>query len=919
MTELFRYAVVRPVERRRAPRLRLQHTTGHDAMLQASLQNAGEKQDWNSLEALAIRYLQQHGALVLQSAWLPATQTFYAQLLKTPPSELSPQQWPVRTWPEAAVRCADILAGRAGQQARREVERLGRDLSDLFLSLLIARSGGPDRLDTLIRQYLLWDIADLLHATPALPELAAAMRSISLILAPPASIKSASDVTQLLNQTLLVPGGMFSVFEKPVHSIGFAQLHLVKQHIRRYDLGEIARIENVMKGELRSHSTKHVLTTSQTTLTQTETTTTTENDLTSRDQVNIKNELETLLKSDTKLDAGVQLTFGQPGGYEFKSDLKVAHDDSSSQTTKFASDIAKDVTTRAVQTVSQRVLQSQETLVVETFEENESTTFDNVRGDDHISGVYRWVEKVYLAQTFQYGKRLLFDVMVPEPAASLVAASSVQPANRTRLQPPDPLGTTKQNPDGTDVVGPDGVKVLDSPLEPLALSESPSSPNYYGAWVAKFGVNGVEPPPAESLTVSKPILFAYKDDDIKQSSDTLRIEPGYGAYRATIALDCLRNDNPDGGISNVYVDVSIGTKTLRFPWPDSGDRFAQMTGSFFLDPQFPPYPSGGPVLPDHFVPRTVEVGTIGYTVYGPNINQMSVNIELECRRLPVLTARWQLQTFEKIAQSWQKLVTDYRESLKEEEFQRSVTGPLGTADPLRNREIERSEIKRACIAILDNDNATVRGLPPQVAVTVFTPDGGATAMGGLPEPILAFAGNTVGTPSQELGARVRWFEEAFEWEHIGYVFYPYFWGRRETWIERLNRFIDDALFLQFLQAGYARVLVPVRRGFEEAMQFYLMTGRPWLGGELPHVGDETQNPLYLDLSEELKQQSGAPGDELPSDDPWEIRLPTTLIKLEKEDAVAQASDLLPEWHRAAGLPSDEAGGNWTWVEGTPPP
>jgi len=166
---------------------------------------------------------------------------------------------------------------------------------------------------------------------------------------------------------------------------------------------------------------------------------------------------------------------------------------------------------------------------------------------------------------------------------------------------------------------------------------------------------------------------------------------------------------------------------------------------------------------------------------------------------------------------------------------------------------------------------------------------------------------------------VRWFEQAFEWEHMRYLFYPYYWGRRSTWVDKLNLKNDDPLFLQFLQAGYARVLVPVRNGFEHAVNFYLHTGKPWMGQGLPTIGDKTQNPLYLDIAEEIKIQSGALGNdetETPVGAPWEVRLPTILIKLEKEDPQAKKDDTLPEWNRDP-YSSDEPTGTWTWRDGPP--
>jgi len=104
------------------------------------------------------------------------------------------------------------------------------------------------------------------------------------------------------------------------------------------------------------------------------------------------------------------------------------------------------------------------------------------------------------------------------------------------------------------------------------------------------------------------------------------------------------------------------------------------------------------------------------------------------------------------------------------------------------------------------------------------------------------------------------------------------------------------------------------------VQFYLNTGLPWLGGDLPVVGDSSQNPLYLDVAEEIKALTGGgeEGDlDVPVGDPWEYVLPTTTIIL-REDGK------LPEWHRidASGhegpdAPSDPPPDPWTWRDGAP--
>ena len=46
-----------------------------------------------------------------------------------------------------------------------------------------------------------------------------------------------------------------------------------------------------------------------------------------------------------------------------------------------------------------------------------------------------------------------------------------------------------------------------------------------------------------------------------------------------------------------------------------------------------------------------------------------------------------------------------------------------------------------------------------------------------------------------------------------YFFYPYFWGRKPLWVTKLLLDDTDPLFAEFLRAGEARAVVPVRPGF----------------------------------------------------------------------------------------------------------
>src|SRR2546422_11319647 len=87
--------------------------------------------------------------------------------------------------------------------------------------------------------------------------------------------------------------------------------------------------------------------------------------------------------------------------------------------------------------VKERVRQKQSTRLIQLIEEAEEHGFDNTgTGKKNISGIYQWVNKVYEAQIFNYGQRLLFDLSVPEPAAFFFDVMAGKPKNSLGARPP---------------------------------------------------------------------------------------------------------------------------------------------------------------------------------------------------------------------------------------------------------------------------------------------------------------------------------------------------------------------------------------------------------------------------------------------------------------------------------------------------
>jgi hypothetical protein len=123
-----------------------------------------------------------------------------------------------------------------------------------------------------------------------------------------------------------------------------------------------------------------------------------------------------------------------------------------------------------------------------------------------------------------------------------------------------------------------------------------------------------------------------------------------------------------------------------------------------------------------------------------------------------------------------------------------------------------------------------------------------------------------------------------------YIAYPYFWGEKSSWVSKLTINDPDPVFDEFLKSGFARVVVPARPGFEGAIDHFMRFGVPWNGGPLPPI----TSGVYVPIANELAERLGKPEQEVPQGDPWDVTLPTTLVKLRRDDS-------LPIWKREGNV------------------
>ena len=77
---------------------------------------------------------------------------------------------------------------------------------------------------------------------------------------------------------------------------------------------------------------------------------------------------------------------------------------------------------RAVESLTQKVRHQRVQRESKTFSSVPCTSWTTAKAGITIRGIYQWVDKKYSMRVVNYGKRLLYDVVVPEPASFLIHA-----------------------------------------------------------------------------------------------------------------------------------------------------------------------------------------------------------------------------------------------------------------------------------------------------------------------------------------------------------------------------------------------------------------------------------------------------------------------------------------------------------------
>jgi hypothetical protein len=426
-----------------------------------------------------------------------------------------------------------------------------------------------------------------------------------------------------------------------VKPMGIGDLKVTKQALVRYVPGEVAHIENVLARETRGRTHRRLRQVEEIIVLEHEREEESRRDLQTTERFELETETQKTVKSETTFEAGVELSGGF-GPVQISAFAKFGTSESTEESDTNSTTYAKEVVDKSMSRLLERVREERQARTLEEVEETNEHGFVNDSGDN-VTGVYRWVDKLYRQKVVNYGRRLMYQFVVPEPAAFYLFAQRYNYENKvlpTKPSVPTVPGTSTE-------------------LTPGAITRS-----NWPAIVKQTGATGVEPPPPERIVVSKPI-----SREIPQSNT-------HWAFA-----------NEDLAIPKGYKAQS-GFYRVVYTWREAA---ASRRGTIQV---------GDNVIDIGIYPALAfdgETGKMPISGTGYDIRSFAINVEADCVLIAEHFAAWQLATFNAVMNAYRSALMEYEERVAAAQIQQGVA--VGGNNPLINREIEKEELKRSCLTI----------------------------------------------------------------------------------------------------------------------------------------------------------------------------------------------------------------------------
>jgi hypothetical protein len=672
-------------------------------------------------------------------------------------------------------------------------------------------------------------------------------------------------------------------------------LEVVHQTLVGYEMGEIAHVESLLPGERkeREHRIVDVREVEETTVTERDEERSWDSQSTDRNE--LSTESTTVVNDDASLEAGLSVSARYGPYVEVDANVGYSKSNTTTTTTRNAATYAREVTERAAGRIQRRVTETRRTLTRQKTSERNLHVLQNKSDTDSV-GYYRWLNKRYRAQVYNYGRRLLLELIVPDPAVNVRYSAARASGLEVQVDAPPPLRLP-----GTG-----------EPLRPDHIT-----PTTWQALGAIFRVPTLKPPPPEFVTAAlglqSDVPAAAQQQGQGQPGGQQKPPPPGRHYKASEQLTIPEGYQPvrfvsysiaDGADPVAGVREAVRARILQVPGAglfeaeldlaladvfDALPRPGNAFGFLIVGPAAVPVGPGLWVRSSFFqwggsgidgLPNLAASSTstsdlpvaLGFSdTYG-----YAITVTVLCARTSERLASWQAESYAAILERHTAWEAEFRAAVR---AARAATGvALDGRNPFENDQTVRTELKRHLVRLL--------GGPEGDELQAVDP--GDPKVGDEPEISRAVAAR--------VGPEIAFFEQGFDWPQMAWLLYPYFWTGRDDWPEQSVQSDPDPLFAQFLRAGAARIVLPVRRGFERVVcsRLGLPLERGWFSDPAPIPREEP----WLSIVEEIQSYQRGGDEGVPVGAPWEVVLPTTLVALDdardlfeappKNDGVADA-------------------------------
>jgi hypothetical protein len=491
---------------------------------------------------------------------------------------------------------------------------------------------------------------------------------------------------------------------------------------------------------------------------------------------------ETEAKHSNATNFGATLTGSYGAAVSLTTTLGLTNSNEERESLKKSMQINREVTEKSSSRARQEHKISMKLETKKGIEDSSFRTISNSQNKAIRIDYYRMMRK-WRTDLFRYGLRMTYDITIPTPGVRLWA----------RWRRIEELDVLLRVP-------------FVFPLKPSDINDD--------NWRAKAGefdapIAVVPPPPSPELPVVMTVILNQipeNEADERFNKIDFEVPPGYTLGKATASV-------------------------VAQEWPDRF-RFTWLGGSNYNPP-------GELTAYGDLVSLIGLSGWLAAPYKIGGTRSASLTLTLTHFRTPATLEAWKVNAWNAIKASAE---ARYKEELARYQEERdNLYQSLMQKDTLSLRRLEREELVRLITLWLVGPEHDFYTAPSNIEKMtnqlLYNEKKLMTASLGVGRVMWPFSSISRSTWFEAVlfGEVVKFIHQAVEWENVVYFLFPYFWGSEEQGSDKFLFQHPDPEHEKFLRAGYMRVAITVRPGFEEQFMRFVETGSltdtapvPWL-------------------------------------------------------------------------------------------